>query len=144
MSSAAVPLTVETRVRVRYAETDQMGVVYHANYFIWFEVGRVEYLRARGFSYRAMEQDDDCHIAVVDAHCRFKAPARYDDWVVIRTRVARRRGPILHFRYEALREADGQLLAVGETVHVVLDKDFQPRNLPAKYHAGLDGQAVAP
>ena len=72
----------ETRFRVRYAETDQLGVVYHANYIVWFEVGRVEMLRQMGFSYREMEKDDDTHIVVVDARCRYKMPARYDDYRV--------------------------------------------------------------
>lgn len=128
----------ETRVRVRYAETDQMGVVYHANYFVWFECGRVEHLRARGFSYKDMEKEDRCYIAVVDARCRFKAPARYDDVVIIRTRVARQRGVVLHFAYEAIRESDGELLATGETVHVVVDEKFEPRTLPEKYATELD------
>ena len=75
----------ETRIRVRYAETDQMGVVYHANHFIWFEVGRVELLRQFGFSYKDMEREDDCFIAVVDARCRYKAPVHYDDEVIVRT-----------------------------------------------------------
>lgn len=127
----------ETRLRVRYAETDQMGVVYHANYFVWFEMGRVEHLRARGFSYRDMEKEDKVHIAVVDAHCRYKAPARYDDIVIIRTSVSRQRGSLLHFSYEAIREADGELLAVGETVHVCIDEKFEPCLLPEKYRPNL-------
>jgi acyl-CoA thioester hydrolase len=133
--SAEKPLTVETRLRVRYAETDQMGVVYHANYFVWFEVGRVEYLRAKGFSYRDMEEGDRCHIVVVDARCRYKAPAKYDDVVIIRTHVARQRGPFLHFEYEAVRESDKQVLASGETVHLVVDENFEPTQLPEKYRA---------
>jgi acyl-CoA thioester hydrolase len=131
------PLIVETRLRVRYAETDQMGVVYHANYFVWFEVGRVEYLRAKGFSYRDMEEKDRRRIAVVEARCRYKSPARYDDQVIIRTSVARQRGPILHFAYEAVRESDGEVLALGETVHLVLDDNFEPAELPEKYRSGL-------
>lgn len=123
----------ETQVRVRYAETDQMGVVYYANYFVWFEVGRVEYLRARGISYRDMEKDDDCKIAVVDARCRYKAPARYDDVITIRTRVSRQRGALVHFAYEAVRASDGVLLAEGETVHVCIDSQFQACPLPEKY-----------
>ena len=129
----------ETQVRVRYAETDQMGVVYYANYFVWFEVGRVEHLRARGISYRDMETDDDCKIAVVDARCRYKAPARYDDVVTIRTRVARQRGSIVHFEYQAVRARDGLLLAEGETVHVCIDNNFQACALPEKYQATLGG-----
>ncbi len=125
--------TTETQVRVRYAETDQMGVVYYANYLIWFEVGRVEHLRAHGISYRDMEQDDDCRIAVVEARCRYKAPARYDDLVTIKTRVARQRGPLVHFEYQALRASDGLLLAEGETIHVCVDRAFQACPLPEKY-----------
>ena len=131
----------ETQVRVRYAETDQMGVVYYANYLIWFEVGRVEHLRARGISYRDMETDDDCMIAVVEARCRYKAPARYDDLVTIRTRVTRQRGSIVHFEYQAVRASDGQLLAEGETVHVCVDRSFQACPLPEKYHLTLGGGA---
>lgn len=123
----------ETQIRVRYAETDQMGVVYYANYFVWFEVGRVEYLRARGISYRDMEKDDDCKIAVVDARCRYKAPARYDEVITIRTRVSRQRGALVHFAYEAVRASDGVLLAEGETVHVCIDSHFQACPLPEKY-----------
>lgn len=123
-------VVVETPVRVRYAETDQMGVAYYANFFVWFEIGRVEYLRAQGRSYRDLEKDDECFIPVVDARCRYKSPARYDDELVIRTRLTRRRGPVLAFAYEVVRAADGRLLASGETTHVVVDKNFQPRDWP--------------
>src|SRR5487761_589979 len=126
-SEAPVNCVVETRVRVRYAETDQMGVVYYANYFVWFEVGRVEYFRAHGFSYSQMEQQDDCHLPVVEAKCRYKAPARYDDALLVRTRLTRRRGPILQFAYEIARAADQEVLATGETVHVLVDARFQAR-----------------
>ncbi|HUX66925.1 MAG TPA: thioesterase family protein [Terriglobales bacterium] len=136
-SGAAAEYT-ETQVRVRYAETDQMGVVYYANYFVWWEVGRVEHLRARGINYRDMETDG-CKIAVVDARCRYKAPARYDDVVTIRTRVARQRGSIVHFEYQAVRARDGLLLAEGETVHVCIDNNFQACALPEKYQATLGG-----
>src|SRR5258707_2088451 len=87
----------ETRIRVRYAETDQMGVVYHANHFIWFEIGRVELLRQFGFSYRDMEQEDQCFIAVVDARCRYKAPTHYDDEVIVRTRLKNVPESVIHF-----------------------------------------------
>src|SRR6202035_4476481 len=107
------PIVNEARLRVRYAETDQMGVVYHANYFVWFEVGRVELLRQLGFSYRDMEQNDQCFIAVVDARCRYKAPARYDDEIVVRTRLKNVRESLVHFGYELLRAGDGLLLAEG-------------------------------
>jgi acyl-CoA thioester hydrolase len=123
----------EARIRVRYAETDQMGVVYHANYFIWFEVGRVELLRQLGFSYRQMEREDGCFIAVVDARCRYKAPARYDDEIVIRTRLKSVRESLVHFGYEAIRENDGTLLAEGETTHLVTDAEMKLTSIPERY-----------
>jgi acyl-CoA thioester hydrolase len=126
-----------SRIRVRYAETDQMGVVYHSNYFVWFEVGRVDLLRQFGFTYRKMEQEDGCYIAVVDARCRFKAPARYDDEIIIRTHLKNVRESLIHFGYEALRESDGTLLAEGETTHIVTDADMRKRELPAKYMAAF-------
>ncbi len=129
--AAAAAAWVETQIRVRYAETDQMGVVYYANFFVWFEIGRVEHLRARGFSYRDLEAEDGRFIPVVEARCRYKSPARYDDVLTLRTRLARQRGSILDYAYEVVRAADGQLLATGETRHVVVDKDFQPTELPA-------------
>jgi acyl-CoA thioester hydrolase len=123
----------ETTLRVRYAETDQMGVVYYANYFIWFEVGRVEFLRELGFDYKEMERLDGCFIVVADAKCRYKAPARYDDLVVIRSRLKSVRGPMVHFTYEVLRQSDGALLAEGETMHVVTDAQMKLHTLPEKY-----------
>jgi acyl-CoA thioester hydrolase len=127
------PVVSEARMRVRYAETDQMGVVYHSNYFIWFEVGRVELLRQLGFSYREMEKKDGCFIAVVDARCRYKAPARYDDQIVIRTRLKNVRESLVHFGYEAVRETDGTLLAEGETTHIVTDAEMKMTTIPEKY-----------
>ena len=123
----------DTVVRVRYAETDQMGVVYHANYFIWFEVGRVELLREMGFSYRDMERKDQCFIAVVEARCRFKAPAHYDDEIRIRTSLKHVRNSFIHFSYEAVRAGDGELLAEGDTMHIVTDAGMNKRALPGKY-----------
>ena len=123
----------ETKVRVRYAETDQMGVVYHANHFIWFEVGRVELLRQLGFSYKDMEQHDNCFIAVVDARCRYKAPALYDDEIVVRTWLKNVRESVVHFAYELRRVADGSLLAEGETTHIVADAQMRKTVLPEKY-----------
>ena len=124
---------MSSRVRVRYAETDQMGVVYHANHFIWFEVGRVELLRQLGFSYRDMEQNDGCFIAVVDARCRYKAPARYDDEIVVRTHLKNVRDSLVHFGYELVRVGDGVLLAEGETTHIVTDSAMKVRTIPEKY-----------
>jgi acyl-CoA thioester hydrolase len=122
----------ETRLRVRYAETDQMGVVYHANHFVWFEVGRVEWLRQVGFSYREMEEKDNCAIAVVEAKCKYRAPARYDDEIVVRTQLLNVRESVIHFGYELCR-ADGLLLAEGETTHIVTDENMKVVPLPERY-----------
>jgi acyl-CoA thioester hydrolase len=130
---AAQPQVFETCFRVRYAETDQMGVVYHSNYLVWFEVGRVEMLRELGFTYREMEREDQVHIAVVDARCRYKVPAMYDDLVRVRTRLIKVRGSLLHFGYEIVRDRDGTLLAEGETVHLVVDAEFKRITIPEKY-----------
>ena len=120
-------------MRVRYAETDRMGVVYHANYIVWFEVGRVELLRQLGFEYRLMEQEDDCHIAVAEVRCRFKAPARYDDQILVRTRVKFIRGPLIQFDYEIFHEPTQTLLAEGESTHIVVNSKFERTALPSKY-----------
>ena len=123
----------ETKIRVRYAETDKMGVVYHSNFIVWFEVGRVEMLRQLGFRYRDMETEDDCHIAVADVRVRYKAPARYDDEILIRTRLKNARESLLQFAYEIERAEDGTLLAEGETTHIVVDSKFEKSAMPAKY-----------
>jgi acyl-CoA thioester hydrolase len=130
---ALQPEVYETKLRVRYAETDQMGVVYHSNYIVWFEVGRVEMLRQLGLTYSEMEKHDGTHIAVVDVRCRFKAPARYDELVTIRTRLRNVRESVLHFAYEVIRDQDGALLAEGETVHIVVNAAFKRISLPEKY-----------
>ncbi len=123
----------ETRLRVRYAETDQMGVVYHSNHFIWFEVGRVELLRQLGFSYRDMESQDNCYIAVAEAKCRYRAPVRYDDEVLVCTRLLNVRESVIHFGYELRRTEDSALLAEGETTHIVTDAEMKIVALPEKY-----------
>jgi acyl-CoA thioester hydrolase len=123
----------ETRIRVRYAETDQMGVVYHANHFIWFEVGRVELFRQLGFSYKDMELQDGCFIAVVDAQCRYRAPVHYDDEVVVRTYLKHVREKVIRFGYELRNAQNGALLAEGETTHIVADAQMKSRALPGKY-----------
>ena len=123
----------ESRIRVRYAETDQMGIVYHANHFIWFEVGRVELLRQLGFSYKEMEQQDNCFIAVVDARCRYRAPAAYDDEIIVRTWLKNIRESVIHFGYELVRVGDGEVLAEGETTHIVADAQMRKTVLPEKY-----------
>ncbi|MDE1160996.1 MAG: thioesterase family protein [Acidobacteriaceae bacterium] len=123
----------ESHVRVRYAETDQMGVVYHANYLVWFEVGRVDFIRAMGLDYAAMEREEGALIAVVEARARYKAPARYDDQLVVRTKLAGVRGSIVRFEYEVRRGED--VLCSGETVHMVVGRDMKRRTMPAKYAA---------
>ena len=134
-------MPVTTEVRVRYAETDQMGVVYYANYLVWFEVGRVELLRALGFSYSVLETEHECILPVVEATCRYRSSARYDDQILIETRPALLRGPVLKFAYRILRKAeegaDPTLLAEGETVHVVCDSQMNKKPLPAHYAAAL-------
>jgi acyl-CoA thioester hydrolase len=127
----------ESRVRVRYAETDRMGVVYHSNHFIWFEIGRVDLLRQLGFSYKEMEEKDDCFIAVVEANCRYRAPAHYDDELIVRTAVKNVRESVVQFSYELLRAADGTLLAEGETTHIITDTKLKIRALPEKYMKAL-------
>jgi acyl-CoA thioester hydrolase len=123
----------ETRVRVRYAETDQMGVVYHSNHFVWFEVGRVELLRQLGFSYRDMEAQDGRFIAVAEAKCRYRAPAHYDEEILVRTKLLNVRESVVHFGYELRRAEDGALIAEGETTHIVTDANMKVAALPEKY-----------
>jgi acyl-CoA thioester hydrolase len=134
-------MPVTTEVRVRYAETDQMGVVYYANYLVWFEIGRVEVLRSLGFSYKQMEAEHGCILPVIEATCRYRASARYDDQILIESRPALLRGSILKFAYRILRKnADGAepaLLAEGETVHVVCDNQMKKKHLPPQYAAVL-------
>jgi acyl-CoA thioester hydrolase len=123
----------ESKLRVRYAETDQMGVVYYANYFVWFEIGRADLCRAHGFVYRDMEKQDGLFITVADAHCRYKAPARYDEEILVRTRLQAARKRVLVFNYEIYRLPDRALLAEGETTHVITDRQGRPCTLPDKY-----------
>jgi len=123
----------ETRLRVRYAETDQMGVVYHSNHLIWFEVGRVELMRQMGFSYRDMEREDGRFIAVAEATCRYRAPIFYDEEVIVRTRLKNVRESVIIFTYELNRADGGALLAEGETTHIVTDSAMKIAALPEKY-----------
>ncbi|MGA7753380.1 MAG: thioesterase family protein [Candidatus Sulfotelmatobacter sp.] len=123
----------ETRLRVRYAETDQMGVVYHANHLIWFEVGRVELMREMGFSYKEMEKEDGRFIAVVEATCRYRAPVYYDEEVLVRTKLKAVRTSVIIFTYELTRAGTGALLAEGETTHIVTDSNMKVASLPQKY-----------
>ena len=133
MSSSNHHASNETRLRVRYAETDQMGVVYHSNHLIWFEVGRVELLRQMGFSYRDMEREDGRFIAVAEVKCRYRAPVYYDDEVLIRTRLKTVRESVVVFSYELVRADSNALVAEGETTHIVTDSKMKVAPLPEKY-----------
>ncbi len=134
---------IDTVVRVRYAETDKMGIVYYANYFVYQEIGRVEYLRQKGLDYKRMEIEDDTFTVVAEAQCRYRRPARFDDPLRIRTRVTSARRKTITFGYEIRHDETGELLASGETVHVVCGSDGKPKALPDKYHRFFDYQASA-
>src|SRR5579863_2616009 len=134
-------MSITTHQRVRYAETDQMGIVYYANYLVWFELGRVELLRSLGLAYSQMEKDHKLILPVVEASCRYRAPARYDDEILIETLPAMLRGSVLKFAYRILRAPlDGEqpkLLAEGETIHVVCDENLQRMPLSEQYSHAL-------
>jgi acyl-CoA thioester hydrolase len=123
----------ETLLRVRYAETDKMGIVYYANYLVWFEIGRTEYCRARGFAYRDMEEEDGAYLVVAESYCRYKAPAFYDDELLVRTHITELRRRSLRFSYEIVRVSDGQVIAEGETGHVITDSNGHVRSFPEGY-----------
>jgi acyl-CoA thioester hydrolase len=123
----------ETTIQVRYAETDQMGIVYYANYLVWMEVGRVEYCKASGFEYKQMELQDGVFLAVAEARCRYASPARFDEQVVIRTWVEEANPRMVRFAYEMRLAADGRKLATGETKHIFLGRDLRPCRMPEKY-----------
>lgn len=127
----------ETPIRVRYAETDKMGVVYYGNYFIWFEVGRTDVCRQCGFSYRDMEIEEDAYLMVAEASCRYKRPARYEDDLVVRTRIAAFTKRTMRFDYEIVDARTGALLAEGFTAHVVTSSEGRPRSFPAAQAALL-------
>ncbi len=120
------------QIRVRYAETDGMGVVYYGNYLTWFEVGRADLLRQLGGSYREIEEDENIHLPVLEAHCRYHKPARYDDLVDIVTRASRPSRARVQFDYQLSRAEDGVLLASGSTLHAAVGRDGRPRRLPRK------------
>ena len=127
----------ETEIRVRYAETDKMGIVHHANYLIWFELGRSEFCRARGFSYLEMEEKDNALMVVAESYCRYKSPAFYEDVLTIRTKIAEIKSRKIQFVYEIFRASDQNLLAVGETLHLVTDENKKVRVLPESYREKL-------
>ena len=122
-------------MRVRYAETDQMGFAYYANYLAWFEVGRCEWLRSLGWSYRDLEVRDALMLPVIEAHCEYRQPARYDDELLIRSRAELASPVRIRFRYEVVRAGDGAVLASGHTVHASTNLAGRPKRLPAPIRA---------
>lgn len=127
----------ETEIRVRYAETDKMGIVHHSNYLIWFEAGRSDLCRARGFSYKEMEEQDNALMVVAESYVRYKSPAFYEDVLIIRTQVAEVRSRSIRFIYEIYRESDEALLAEGETLHLVTDENKKVKLIPDIYKERL-------
>ncbi|HQZ82496.1 MAG TPA: thioesterase family protein [Pyrinomonadaceae bacterium] len=127
----------ETELRVRYAETDQMGIVHHSNYIVWFEVARSDYCRTVGVPYTEMEAND-VQLIVAEVSLQYKRPAFYDDLLVVRVRAKEIRSRSLRFGYEVVRRSDSELLATGETLHVVTDKSRNVRSLPLEYRKLFD------
>jgi acyl-CoA thioester hydrolase len=140
--SQSLGLTSEACVRVRYAETDQMGVSYYANYFVWFEVGRNQYCLDSGFSYRDMEKETGLFLIVADARCRYKTPAKYEDELIIRTHITEITRRTVRFVYE-IERLDGEKIAAGETLHVLINQQGRPSSLPEKYLSLLRGDEIA-
>lgn len=139
------PLTIvmdwhETEIRVRYAETDAMGIVHHANFLVWFEAGRSEFCRSRGFAYKDLEEQENALMVVAEAYCRYKNPAYYDDILTVRTKVLEVRSRSVRFFYEVHRKSDDMLIAEGETQHVFTDREQRVRTLPIVYRDLLRGE----
>ena len=127
----------ETEIRVRYAETDKMGIVHHSNYLIWFEAGRSDLCRSRGFSYKEMEEQDNALMVVAESYVRYKSPAFYEDVLTVRTQVAEIRSRSIRFIYEIFRDSDATLLAEGETLHLVTDENKKVKLIPDIYRERL-------
>ena len=120
-----------SHVRVRYAETDKMGIVYYANYFVWFEVGRTDLLRESGWNYREMESEG-FGLPVIEAHCTYRESAKYDDEIDVRT-TGEMLSPVrVQFTYQVVRSADGSTLCTGTTVHATVDRAGRPCRLPER------------
>jgi acyl-CoA thioester hydrolase len=130
---------VEARVRVIYGDTDQMGVVYYANYFRYFELARSEYFRARGGSYRDVEREGR-FLPVVEASCSFRGSARYDDLLVIQAEISELRRASLTFAYELRRQGDERILCTGKTVHACVGRDGKPVRIPEQLVSMLQGR----
>ncbi len=122
----------QSRLRVRYAETDQMGVVHHANYLVWMEIGRVELVRARGCNYKDLEREG-LFLSVVGVECRYRYPARYDDQILIQTQIVSAKDRVVEFAYEIRSAEPDKLLAEASTKHVWLNREWRPTRLPEQY-----------
>ncbi|HEY8885105.1 MAG TPA: thioesterase family protein [Chloroflexota bacterium] len=120
-----------TTLRVRYAETDQMGVVYYANYLVWFEVARADLLRSLGWTYREME-DTGVLLPVIEAHCEYRRPARYDEEIEVRTQGRLRSAVRMEFSYDVVLKVTNEIAAVGQTVHAAMGKGGRPCRLPSR------------
>jgi acyl-CoA thioester hydrolase len=130
--------TVDVDIRVRYAETDQMGVAYYANYLVWFEVGRAEFCRKRGFSYSDLEASG-YKLVVTDVHCRYRNAARYDELVTVRTWLKGMNRRMITFGYRILRKEKEEVIAEGETRHLCLDSNGKPKSMPEEFAVRLAG-----
>jgi acyl-CoA thioester hydrolase len=137
-----MPATIETlsasepcisKIRVRYAETDQMGVVYYANYFVWMEVARVDYCHSIGFNYHEMERENGIFLAVAESNCRYRSPARFDEEITISTTATEASRRMVTFAYEMT--CGGRRVATGQTRHVWVGRNMRPVQLPEKYAA---------
>jgi len=136
------PMWHETEIRVRYAETDKMGIVHHSNYYVWFELGRSEFCRSRGFSYREMEDNDNALLVVAESYCRYKSPSYYEDLLRVRTQVAKIRSRSIVFVYEIYRPSDDTVIAEGETLHIVVNRENKISSLPSRYKKMLESESV--
>jgi acyl-CoA thioester hydrolase len=134
---------VDVSIRVRYAETDQMGVAYYANHLVWFELGRTEFIRRHGYTYGQIEKQDDCYFIVAEAQCRYHSPARYDEELTVRTRLKEARSRLVVFTYEILGPA-GRKVATGETALVITNRQGKPRTLPERYRQALLSASAKP
>jgi acyl-CoA thioester hydrolase len=129
---------VDVDIRVRYAETDQMGVAYYANYLVWFEVGRSEFCREKGFRYADLEASG-YKLVVSDVHCRYRNSARYDETVIVRTRLKDANKRMITFGYQILRKDQEEVIAEGETQHICVDSNGKTKSLPGKFLVCLTG-----
>jgi acyl-CoA thioester hydrolase len=123
----------KAEVRVRYAETDQMGVAYYANFLVWFEVGRTEFCRLQGLPYKDFEKDFESYLAVAEAHCRYLKPVCYDDLLIVRTRIDSFRRRTVGFQYEIINKTSGIMVANGRTLHVLVDANGRPKSFPESF-----------